>query len=62
MTPLKIAQEYLQEHNDYVEALKALLNDLDSAFRRKDRTQCEFLCDAMLALQKLNSKSESKRR
>lgn len=58
MTPKEIAEEYLSAHNDYVSALKALLNDLDLAWRDNDRARCDLLCDAIIVLQSLGRDSE----
>jgi len=52
MTPGELAEKYLRAHKDYVDALKALLGDLDLAFKRGERARCDLLCDAMIEMQR----------
>ena len=58
MAPGEIAEEYLHTHKDYVDALKALLGDLDHAWRRGDRARCDLLCDAMIEMQRMARQNE----
>ncbi len=53
MTPGEMAETYLRAHATYVDALKALLGDLDDAWRRNERARCDLLCDAMIEMQRL---------
>lgn len=52
MTPGELAEKYLRARKDYVDALKALLGDLDLAFKRGERARCDLLCDAMIEMQR----------
>jgi hypothetical protein len=54
----EIAEQYLQAHNEYVDALKALLNDLDLAWRAGEKDRCDLLCDAMIHMQRMARERE----
>ena len=51
MTPLRVAEDYLRKHGEYVAALKVLLEELDFARRQGERADCDFLCDVMIEMQ-----------
>lgn len=53
----EVAQEYLRTHKEYIDALKALLADLDQAWRSHDSARCDLLCDAMIHMQRLEQES-----
>lgn len=61
MTPGELAEKYLRAHKDYVDALKALLGDLDLAFKRSERARCDVLCDAMIEMQRMKRRQDEGR-
>lgn len=60
MSACEIAEHYLQTHKEYVDALKALLKDLDLAWRGGEKERCDLLCDAMIQMQRMAREREGK--
>lgn len=59
MKPGEIAEEYLRAHEEYVEALKALLRDLGQAWSQGERARCDLLCDALIHMQRTAREQEA---
>lgn len=57
MTPADVAEKYLQGR-DYIGALRLLLGQLNDAWERRARKECDFLCDVMIELQILSGNFE----
>lgn len=60
MSAGEIAEQYLLAHNEYIDALKALLKDLDLAWRNGEKDRCDLLCDAMIQMQRMAREREEK--